>query len=141
MSVLPEIVTPSTTAAYMDRVNGEYNAFNIDVHTGPMEKLPKSFLTGWMSQMIAWGNFYVDRRESWTLGWTAADYNETENYERALIAYREQFTLHTGQRPKSPGPLTPSSATAVASIPWDDIILGGCVLGGLFVAYKVVSSK
>jgi hypothetical protein len=99
----PQIVGPDSTRAYMQRVDGEYRNFDADV-MAQVPPLPASFITAWAQTLNSWRKFYADNIDSFTLGWSRAEYDETEKYELTLSAYRKQFTQHTGKAPASPDP-------------------------------------
>lgn len=127
------LVGPDSTRAYMERVRVEYDALDADVSRN-VGKLPADFVNAWRAALKSWQDFYADRIDSITLGWSASDYNETERFEESLRGYRAKYTALSGEKPSTPDPPRVPDAPGLG-IPWTGILLvGGVAAAGYLLS-------
>lgn len=137
--VLPSIVWPSDARAYLNEVDADYKAFDLDVQKSTVDSAYKD---GWAEQLTAWGKFYKDNIGVIAIG-VAGIMDQTDRYACKLRKWRERFVQLGGvpvsPMPQTPGAGVPPSPTSPDPFGWIKtmayIALG---LGVIYLGIKVI---
>jgi hypothetical protein len=136
--LLPEVVTPGDTLNYMERVDTEMTSLDRDILAADLANQDLGFFAAWKEFFASWKQFFADHSPYWArLG--ANTYNQTEQYEKQLSFWYEEFRKRSGRSTTAPAPVVqtvdPSEAlaalgkTATAGVMTFAAVLGVGILG------------